>query len=114
MTRRQRERELEEEIQAHLRFAVQDRLRNGETAEHAVLAAQREFGNPTLIRELARDVWRWTLLESLLQDIRYAIRTLLRTPIFTATVVTALALGIGTNTAVFSLVDTILLQPLNA
>ena len=63
MTRRQRERELEEEIQAHLRLAAQDRVRNGETPEQAAIAARREFGNPTLIKEVARDLWGWTWAE---------------------------------------------------
>ncbi len=110
--RRRRERELAEEIQAHLRLAGQDRMRNGEAPDDAASAAHREFGNVTLVKEDVRDVWGWMWLESLAQDIRFAMRNCSRNRGATAIMTLTLAAGIGANTAVFSILDAVLLRQL--
>jgi putative ABC transport system permease protein len=112
MTRKQRERDLDEEIQSHLRLAAQDRIRNGESPDHASISARREFGNTTQIKEIARDIWRWTWLDRTIHDLRYGFRSFSRTPGATAVIILTLALGIGASTAIFSIIDAVLFKPL--
>ena len=106
------ERELREEMEGHLQMQAEENQERGMTPAEARSAASRQFGNATLMQESGRDAWGWIALERLLQDLRFAARTLRQNRGFTAVVVLTLALGIGVNTAIFGFIDRLLLRTL--
>jgi predicted permease len=99
-------------IQEHIDERIDELMEEGMSRDKAERSARRDFGNVTLLRERSREVWQWQRLESLLVDLKHVCRRLWRSPGFAITVVLTLAIGIGANTAVFSVLNSVLIRPL--
>ena len=103
---------LQAELNFHLEQQVTENVARGMDPEEARFSALRLIGNPTLLEEEARSTWSWNWLESVWRDVRYGVRTLLRSPSFSVTAILVMALGIGATTSLFTIVRSVLLKPL--
>ena len=104
--------QLDEELRFHLDQQIAENIAAGMNAEEARFAALRAFGNPASLREQARAAWSWTWLELFWRDVCFGVRTLKRSPGFAAIAILVMALGIGANVAMFTVVRSVLLKPL--
>jgi len=111
-SRRKRYDDLSASIEEHLAEKIDELMDGGMSRREAEQAARREFGNELLIAQRSREVWQWPRLESALADLRMAFRRMGKSPGFSATVILTLAIGIGANTAVFSVLNSVVLKPL--
>jgi putative ABC transport system permease protein len=111
-TRQRRYNELSESIREHLEEKIADLTDRGMTRQEAERTARRDFGNVTRIEERSREIWQWPTVEGIVADVRFALRQLIKSPGFTITAVLTLALGIGATTAIFTLVQQVMLQSL--
>src|SRR6267154_6089040 len=110
--RRREVQRLDAELRFHLEQQIAENIAGGMTLVEARYAARRAFGNPTLLREQARETWNWSTIETVFRNLRISIRTLTRTPGFAFISILVIAIGIGANVALFTVVRSVLLKPL--
>jgi putative ABC transport system permease protein len=112
-SRRRLYNELSDEMKQHIEEKIEELVATGLSKTEATAAARREFGNVSLFEEDSRDVWRWLSIENFLTDVRYGLRMLRHNPVFTTVGLLTIAIGIGANAAVFTVVNSVLLKPLH-